>query len=303
MTSPFAIPSVSNDELLALESRIQQAQRERSVDGLKVFGFGEVSIAIGWPTNDPRFIAKRLIPMPDAELIEAPLRAIEAFVDQVHSRGGKVLPTETRRITRADGQHVGYVVQPIVPRDMLAETMLKGEPEAFHPLLVAVRDFVVACGGDDVALDAQIPNFAWTDGEVWLLDVTSPASFDSAGRLVCSTLDLSKQLVPAVLGPVLDKASRDIFKQYRGVRGALMQVVVFLHRVGADAWVGAAIETFNEVLEVPIDPQVVHERWEQNQKDFLRVKKLVQLQRAWQEKVRRRPFEYLITDSFSGEVL
>ena len=80
-------------------------------------------------------------------------------------------------------------------------------------------------------------------------------------------------------------------------------LVVFLHRVGADAWVGAAIETFNEVLEVPIDQRVVHERWEQNQKDFSRLKKLARLQRAWQETVRGRPFEYLITDSFAGEVL
>lgn len=168
---------------------------------------------------------------------------------------------------------------------------------------MAVRDFVTTCTNEYLVLDAQIPNFAWKNGEVSLLDITSPASFDAEDRLRYPNLPLANRLVPAPLRPALGKASSDILSLYRGPHGALTQVAVFLHRIGADDWVDSSIETFNEVLDVPIERKVVNERWAQNVKDFPRIKKLLMLQRAWQERVRRTPYEYLITDSFTGEVL
>lgn len=300
----FTLPDVGDDELLALEARIQDAQRRRSLEGLATFGFGEVSIALGWPSEAPRFIAKRLIPMAEPHRIDEPLAGVQMLIDRVIDRGHRVLPTQTRRIERPDGQHVGYVVQPIVPKEQLAETVLATDaPVVDHPLLVSIREFVLACGGDDVMLDAQIPNFARVDGELWLLDVTSPSRFEADGTLIDPMADLSAQLVPAVLRPALGKATNDILQTYRGFHNQFTQVVVFLHRIGAEAWVPAAIETFDAVLDAPIDPAVVAEKWAKNQKDFPKIKKLLQIQRAWQEKVRRRPYEYLITDSFSGEVI
>lgn len=300
----YSLPSVSDDELLGLEAAIRHAQRNRSLDGLKVFGFGEVSIATGWPTAEPRFVAKRMLPMPERAAVDEPLAAIDEFASTLRSRGGTVLPYETRRVQRDDGLHVGYVVQPIVAKADLAETTLKTDtPEAFHPLLVAVRDFVAQCSDDHMALDAQVPNFAWVNGELQLLDITSPAGFDADGGLIYANAELSNQLVPALLRPVLAKATVDVFELYRGVAGALTQVAVFLNRVQAEAWVDPAIETFNEILDTPIERSTVDERWAQNVKDFPKIKNLLKMQRAWQEKIRRRPFEYLITDSFSGEVL
>jgi hypothetical protein len=304
MGETYELPVVSDDELLELEERVRMACANRSLDGLSVFGFGEVSIALGWPTKEPRFVAKRMYPMPDAAAVDEPLLAIDPFAAHVEASGRKVLPYETRRIQRPDGNHVGYLVQPIVPKEELAETVLKTDtPAANHPLLIAVRDFVVACAEDDRALDAQIPNFAWRDGEVWLLDITTPAGFDANGKLEYPMLELSQQLVPKPLAGAFTKAATDIFTLYRGVEGALTQIVVFLHRVGADAWVEPAIETFNSVLDDPIQLSVVQERWEQNVKDFPRIKKVLTIERAWREKVRRKPFEFLIADSFTGEIL
>lgn len=300
----FVLPEVSDEELLALESRVQEAQRRRSIEGMTAFGFGEVSIALGWPSEAPRFVAKRLIPMDDAARVDAPLAAIDAYVGRFVERGHHVLPTQTRRVERPDGRHVGYVLQPVVAKDQLAETVLKTEaPAVAHPLLLAVREFVEACGGDGIMLDAQIPNFTWVDGKVSLLDVTSPGFFDQSAKLDNPMADMSNQLVPAVLRPAMVKATDDILQTYRGFHNQLTQVCVFLYRVNADAWVPPAIETFNEVLDVPIDAAVVLEKWEKNKKDFPKIKKLLQMQRAWQEKVRRVPYEYLITDSFTGEVL
>ncbi len=301
--SPYAKPVVTDDELNDLEGQIQEAQRRRSLDGLTALGFGEVSIAIGWPTGDPRFVAKRLIPLADQARIDGPLADIDNAIATVRERGCLVLPTETRRITRADGLYVAYVVQPVVAREHLAETTLEqDQPEVDHPLLVAVRDFAMACATDRYALDSQIPNFAWVDGKLWLIDVTSPLTFDEAGKLTWDT-HMAKQMIPALLRPALQKMAQKIASDYLNPHGSLTQTVVFLKRIGADAWVEPAIETFNQTLDQPIDPEVVEQRWAQNVKDFPRIKNMLKLQRAWQEKVRRRPYEYLITDSFSGEIL
>lgn len=302
--SQYVLPDISDSELLGLEAKIQEAQKRRSLDGLKVYGFGEVSIALGWPIDEPRFVAKRMIPMPTAASLEGPLQAIDRFADEIWASGGKVLPYQTRLVQRPDGQYVGYLVQPIVPPDELAETVLKtDEPTASHPLLVAVRDFVMTCATKDMALDAQLPNFAWVDSELWLLDISSPAGFDADDNLIYPNMPLANQLVPFPLRPALAKASADVLSLYRGTHNALTQVVVFLHRIKADAWVEPAIETFNQVLDKPIDRHEVNRRWEQNTKDFPKIKKLLQLQRSWQETVRRKPYEYLITDSFTGEVI
>ena len=153
MPDAFELPVVDDTELLELEAIVQQAQRARSLDGLRVLGFGEVSIALGWPLADPRFVAKRLIPVDNADDIDEPLAAIDDFVEQLRARGGKVLPYSTRRIQRGDGAYVGYLVQPVVDRAELAETVLKNDPPAaFHPLLVAVRDYVARCTDDHMAL-------------------------------------------------------------------------------------------------------------------------------------------------------
>lgn len=299
----FPTPEATDQQLLELEALFQKAQKERSVDGLNVFGFGEVSIAVGFPSDEPSFVAKRLIPLPEKSRIDSALADIDNYINRIRQSGGSVLPTVTRRIERPDGQHVAYVVQPIVPRECLAEVVLTNEePQAGHPLLVAVRDFAMECVSDEMAIDTQIPNFTWVDGQVSLLDITTPATFDSSGTMTYDTY-MSKQLVLLPLRGALHKATEKVLGMYRGPHGSLTQTVVFLNRVGAQAWVEPAIETFNETLDEPIDPTEVKRRWDQNAKDFPRIKKMVQMQRAWQEKVRRTPFEYLITDSFTGEII
>ena len=65
-SSPFEAPAVDDDELREVEQAIQRAQRDRSVDHLHVLGLGEISVAVGWPTETPRFVAKRLLPLADS---------------------------------------------------------------------------------------------------------------------------------------------------------------------------------------------------------------------------------------------
>ncbi|MEL6891949.1 MAG: hypothetical protein AAFP84_10145 [Actinomycetota bacterium] len=53
-------PDVTDEQLVALEARIQAGLRCRSLDGLRVIGFGEIGVAIGVPDDEPVAVVKRV---------------------------------------------------------------------------------------------------------------------------------------------------------------------------------------------------------------------------------------------------
>jgi len=48
---------------------------------------------------------------------------------------------------------------------------------------------------------------------------------------------------------------------------------------------------------------VVEARYTKQVKEFPRLKKLTMLQRWWVEKIKKRQYQYLITDSFAGKIM
>ncbi len=301
-SSPFEAPSVDDDELREVEQAIQRAQRDRSVDHLHVLGLGEISVAVGWPTETPRFVAKRLLPLADVGDARRDADAIVSFASAIEGGGGNLVGTDVRLLHRDDGAHVPYLLQPIVPRSALAETLLDDDPVDEHPAFVALHDLVTTVGDGRFAIDPQIPNFAWHDDMLWLFDFSTPMTYDEHGRFNAN-FDSGYSLLPTVLKPVLKREVAKIFEYYRSPTQALTQTLVFLRRIDADRWVDPALLTFNRRLEQPIVRDDVDALYERQVREFPRIKNLARLERAWQEKVRRRPYEYVITDSFSGRVL
>ncbi len=301
--SPFVAPEVSDTELNDVDRAIQRAQIERSVEHLRVLGLGEISVAVGWPTDEPLFVAKRLLPSHNRADAQRDVDMIIDFARRIEANGGRLVGTDVRVLDRDGGGFVPYLLQPVIPGELLAERLLETEtPAVDHPVLVALCNMVTEVNSADFAIDPQVPNFAWHDDELWLFDFSTPMTFDSEGRFN-GNFDSGYRTLPAVLKPVLRREVAKIFGYYRSPTHALTQTVVFLKRIGADDWVDPAMATFNTRLPDPIDRAQVDALYERQIKEFPRLKQLARVQRAWQENVRRRPYEYLITDSFSGRVL
>ncbi len=53
-------------ELGELEAVVIDALRSRDDSTLNVLGYGEVSIALGWPIDEPKFVCKRTPPFTHA---------------------------------------------------------------------------------------------------------------------------------------------------------------------------------------------------------------------------------------------
>ena len=302
---PFPVPppTLGDEDLAIVEEHFQKALRERSVDHLRVFGFGEISVAVGYPIDHPTAVLKRLPPNRDSAHADFQLSLIEDFRDSIVRRGGRIVPTEIRGFLRDDGLIVPYIIQPVIPKEMLADTVIAtDEPTVDHPILLALYDYVMQVGDNRLTIDSQITNFAWHDDQLWLHDMSTPHTYDALGKYD-GDFSTGFQALPAVLKPLLQKEVAHIFEYYLSPTGALTQTAVFLKRIDADDWVQPALETFNARLDTPIEINEVNALYAKQLKEFPRLKQLARIQRAWQTHVRRKPYEILITNSFSGEIL
>lgn len=297
------LPKVSDDELAAVERAFDTAFEKRSVEHMKVLGFGEISVSIGWPTNNPSIVLKRLIAPEDWDRAETDIAQIRDYIEQIEACGVKVVPTELRIVKRSDGGPAPYIIQPLIPREYLAEAVLEeSAPQIDHPMIEAVCEACLKGCTAEHSIDPQIPNFAWYENEVWLMDISTPMLFKPDGSLA-SDIDPILRTLPGVLSPATKPAIRKIYGYYYSPRGALMQSMVFLHRIGEEDWIDAVAETYNKKLDEAIDLKVISDRYAKQIKEFPRLKRMTMLKRWWVERVKGRRFQYLITDSFSGKIL
>lgn len=306
MTTAWEAPVLPEDGLLDIESRITQAFANRSTEGLNVLGFGELGLAIGWPSSQPSMVVKRQT-VGTAASVRSDLQRMQDYQEALEERGLAVLPTELRSIELGNGSTAGYVVQPMVPQTQLVEHLLPTiEPAADHPILAAIRDAVIGVVHDGpsggLSVDAQVTNFAWDGERVTLIDTTPPLIWDADGG---PFYDVGNYLgaIPAPLRPTAMKLTRQQGDRVRTATGALRQSAMFLKRIELDEWVDPAIETYNERLTTPILRSEVEALFAEATKNFPLIKKMARIERFWQTKIRRREYQYFITDSFSGEIL
>ncbi|MCB1257728.1 MAG: hypothetical protein KDB26_11520, partial [Microthrixaceae bacterium] len=61
----------STAPLEEVESAVLHALESGDESGLRILGYGEISLVIGWPTQQPAFACKRLPPFADRAAADA----------------------------------------------------------------------------------------------------------------------------------------------------------------------------------------------------------------------------------------
>jgi hypothetical protein len=296
-------PTVSDEDLIAVEVAFQQALAARSFDGLNVLGYGEIGLALGWPFDQPAAVIKRLPSSPDP----ADSRVLFDFIRRYEAALEPhvvVTPTDHRTVVGDTGATVPFLIQPLLHRETLAEVILSNtEPEVDHPLVVAVRDAVISSNGaGGQAIDCQFSNFAWTEGTLSLFDTGSPLLYGPDGQ---PEIELGSygRVLPAALLPVLRKLITKVSLELATVEGGLAHAALGALRIDQQRWLNPILETFNRELDTPILAADVEAQMARVHKDMRSIKRLARLQRAWSTNVRRRPYDSFITDSFTHEIL
>ncbi len=306
MPQTWATPQVDDNDLYAVEERLVDAIERRSVDGLNLIGFGELGVAIGWPTEEPTHVFKRQAPG-EIGSVERERRRMLEYQDALRSRGALVLPDQLKVAHHHAGRAVLYVVQPMVEPERLAEHIFeRDEPDPEHPVLCAIRDTVRDIVSDTselgLSIDAQVTNFAWDDARVVSLDTTPPLLWDASSG---PFYDVGNYLdgLPSLLMPAVRPKLRSTGDRYRTVRSTLRQTSIYFKRIDQDRWVDASIRCFNQVIEEPLERGEVDTGYERMIKDIPLIKNIARVERFWVERIRRRRYEFFITNSFTGEIL
>jgi hypothetical protein len=282
---------IDDAELAALEGQVQAALAAADTGALRVLGYGEITLVLGWPPADPRVACKRLPVFRDPRRAAAYGETVTEYIGALAQRGVVVVPSEWRTVALRDGI-AAYVVQPVLPAAALAPNVARSELSPVDLLERVVRT-IAETVDVGVGLDGQLSNWAVVDDELRYFDVTTPMlAGDDGTRL---DLDLLVQPLPAVIRAAVRRwVAPGIVARYHRPRDVLVDLVGNLLKERIDVLVDPVIEIANRHVTPTIDRDEV-ERWYRS--DARTWEALLRLRRAdrwWQRHVRRRPYPFLL---------
>lgn len=286
-------------ELAALEDEVTAALDARDDSRLFTIGRGELTIALGWPTADPQYVCKRtqLFVPEDFRRYQS---LVHEYVDRLRAADQAVVDTEVIGIER-DAGIVGYLVQPMLDTATLGNHVLAAaEPSPDHPLLAAVAD-AAARATATCSIDAQVTNFAWDGETLTLIDVGTPFLWTDSGDLRFEIKPFAKML-PAPTRGIAVRELTKVVDRWNDPRTVAVDVVANLLREGLGEWTDPMIIALNRRLEPdePITFAEAQAHYEEDLKIFPTLVRLQGIERWWQEKVRRRTYQWFIWSTFDS---
>ena len=284
-------------ELVVLESRVQAAlARGGDVSGLTVLGYGEISSVLQLDAAAGKYACKRLPRFDSPSRFESYRMLFEAYLHELRNHG--IIPVESWLMTvpQDDSTLVAYVVQPLLDPNGLANKKLGAVKPG--PELDALIDKIVSSTMRGVSVrvgvDAQVSNWVFVGDQLRYLDVTTPMLTDDRGRSLLDT-DLFLASLPALLrGLVKLFVLPGILRRYHNPRSALRDVVANLHKEKLQATIPAFLERINKDLEEPLSAEECEKDYRSDASTWDLLQKLRQWDRAWQMKVRRRVYPFLL---------
>ncbi len=282
-------------QLDQLEQDVTDALASGDDSGLRVLGYGEISLVVGWPTDAPTMAAKRLPPFAGPTVAEHYRDLFDQYLGRLVERGVTPVASHLHLRPGPDGSVAAYVVQPALDPGALAPTVLRAAaPDADHPVLAGICDAVVATVDERTGLDGQVSNWAVLDGDLAYLDVTTPMLFDERGRTELD-LDLFLAAYPWLLrAPIRRFVAPGVVGSYRDPRHVLLDLAGNLIKERLDAWVPAAVAAANARLDQPISEADVHRYYRSDARLWETMLRLRRADRWWQRRVRRRTYPFLL---------
>jgi hypothetical protein len=289
------VARVPVEELRRLDADVEAALADGDESRLRVLGGGEISLVLGWPPDDPAFACRRLPLFPTRDRFDAYRQTLADYVEALRGRGVDVVETELIPLERADGAVAGYATQPVLPAETLAPAVLAGvDPAAGHPLVGAIVATALGAIGPRLGIDAQLSNWTWEEGRLRYLDVTTPMIWGEDGRPRLD-LDLLVRPLPALTrAPIRRFLGPRILDGYREWRGVANDLLGNLIKERLDPWIPVFLGPVNRELDPPIDERGVRSYYRSDARLWEWLLRIRRLDRAWQRRVRRHPYEFLL---------
>lgn len=285
----------ASTRLAELEARVERALVSGDESELEVLGYGEISCVLASHDGNRALAAKRLPLFDTSARFEAYREAFESYIERLSATGVRVLPSSLESTPAADGRVAGWCRQPLLEPGTLAPTWLgNANKEKARWLFEGIAEQILTTVGPHLGLDGQLSNWAVVDGGLSYFDVTTPMMRDEMGRDVLD-IDLFVASMPwALRGPVRRFALRAILDTYYRPRQVLVDLLGNFIKEGVTEWIPAGLEVVNEIAEPSIDEAEVRSYYRQDAKMYAVLQRLRRIDRAWQRRVRRRPYAFLL---------
>jgi len=273
---------------------VEEAIRAREAGSLRVLGYGEISLVLGWPPERPELAVKRLPPFRDRRQLDRYADLVDRYTAALRRRGVRVVQTELRTVHAGGGEQRAYMVQPLVPRERQLNVLLRdAAPQAGAELLDRLAEQVALAVDDELGLDAQASNWAVEDGGLACFDVSTPLMRSRDGR---HELDLSLflSIYPWALRAALVPVAHSVMAQYHDPRTVLLDTASNLVKERLERWLPAFLEAAAARVPPPIDEREVRRYFARDKRLWLLMQRLRRADRAWQSRVRRRSYPFLL---------
>jgi hypothetical protein len=281
-----------------LDQAFLAALRSGRPADLPVVGYGEISVAFGWPRDRPTVVAKSLPPFPDVRRYEAYVDLLAEYLDVLRSRDVEPLPTTVRAVIEGPDRRA-YVLQPWVPWEEVGPVVLeRSDPDDGEALLGGIVAAVLRASDAMVGLDAQVSNWVLTEGRLRYLDVSTPMLRDPDGHdrldsgLFCEAMPwLLRRPTNRFLAP-------ELLSPYHDPRRVVLDAAGNLVRERLARWIPVLLRVANPHLERPLTIDEVRRFYRTNARLWGSLQLLRRMDRGWQQHVRRRQYPFLLPESY-----
>lgn len=283
-------------DLAELERAVASAFETGDDRSLRILGYGEITLVLGSPADQPTRACKRLPVFRDRRAAAAYRALFDRYLGHLTACGVVPVASELVELPGPDGTVVSYVVQPVLPPDTLVPEVLRAaEPDAEHPVLAAICAAVPRVVDDRNGLDGQVSNWAvLDDGQLAYLDVTTPMLFDAHGRTELE-LDLFLAAYPWLLRAPIDRfVAPGVIGAYRDPRHVLLDLAGNLVKERLEPWLPAAVTAANRQLDRPISEDEARRYYRSDARLWEAMLRLRRADRWWQRQVRRRTYPFLL---------
>lgn len=287
---------IDDEALQRLEREVGNALRRGDAAGLRVLGYGEISLVLGWPSDEPRWACKRLPPFPSTAAADRYAAVFGRYLDDIGRRGINVLETEIGRVALSGGRVALYCVQPVLPVDSLATAIVQRGGDDVPTLLRDIVDATLAVVDERVGLDAQLSNWAVCDGRLTYFDVTTPMLRAEDGSSELDTEVFLASLPSLLRGGVRRFVLPGILRRYHERRTVILDLGANLIKERLESWIPTVLEATGDRLEPPLTADEVRRDYRSDARTWKLLQAVRRADRSWQRTIRRRPYPFLLPD-------
>ena len=285
---------IPDAELGRLEREVQRALERGDDSALRVLGYGEISLVVGWPADAPRWACKRLPPFPSVDAADDYEATLGAYLDELDRRGMRVVTTAVHRTPSDDGRLAVYCVQPVLPADAMAVDIVTRRDAAAERVLAAIVDTVLGVVDDRVGLDAQLSNWAMVEGQLTYFDVTTPLLRRADGAEVLDTGIFLASLPWLLRAPVRRFVLPGILERYHQPRTVVLDLAANLIKEQLAGKIGMVLAAANDRLDPPLSEHEVRSDYRSDARTWALLQSVRRADRTWQQRVRRRSYPFLL---------